>query len=65
MKGPPVVTALREALARGGRVAVRVALDSGPCWAYALKLEARGRVRVDLAGVRAVVAADRITEVSA
>ncbi len=45
---------------------MRVALDSGPCWAFAVRVDERrgeARVHVDLAGARVVLPSDRVLEV--
>ncbi|MFO0652706.1 MAG: hypothetical protein U0326_41200 [Polyangiales bacterium] len=67
MKNPPSLTKVREALARAPRVAVKVALDSGACWAFAVRVDERrgdARVHIDLAGARVVLTADRVLEVA-
>lgn len=66
MKNLSILTPLREALARDGRATVRVALESGPCWVTALRLDERrgdARVHLDLGGARLVLSAERVLEV--
>ena len=63
VKSSSTLVKLREALAATSRVAVQVALDSGPCWAFAVRVdERRGAVRVhiEIAGARVLVAAEQV-----
>ena len=61
------VKALREALARAPRIAVKISLDSGPCWVTAVGLSGRARsvvLHVELAGARLELAGARLLEVA-